>query len=114
MATIQIADKPTVDAIKALLESSGGVKGYPNVNYGVLQSKGINPELSVTGKGKITFTPGGFTEPIRITIDGVDTGTNIIQQAHVYTYTFEHSLKLKTEADKNTIGNIPYIIQLAD
>lgn len=29
MATIQIADKPTVDAIKALLESSGGGKGVP-------------------------------------------------------------------------------------
>ena len=29
MATIQIADKPTVDAIKALLESSGGGKRVP-------------------------------------------------------------------------------------
>ena len=27
MATIQIADKPTLDAVKALLESPGGERG---------------------------------------------------------------------------------------
>ena len=51
MATIQVADKPTLDAVKVLLEKSGGVSGYPNVSRGSISKSGI----AVTGTGTLNW-----------------------------------------------------------
>ena len=53
MATIQIADKPTLDAVKALLESSGGV--ITDIKGGT--AKYGTPDTTVTGKGILIPSP---------------------------------------------------------
>ena len=68
MATIQVADKPTLDAVKVLLEKSGGVSGYPNVSSGSISKSGI----AVTGTGMITLIKAlSYGWDSSIVIDGV-------------------------------------------
>ena len=53
MATIQIADKPTLDAVKALLESSGGV--ITDIKGGTAKyGEGV---ITITGKGILIPSP---------------------------------------------------------
>ena len=53
MATIQIADKPTLDAVKAMLESSGGV--ITDIRGGTM--KYGTSDVTVTGKGILIPSP---------------------------------------------------------
>lgn len=86
MATIQIADKPTLDAIKALLESSGGVNGYQNVSLrtvkSVKEAAGAT-SLNVTGTGKALVLGGSSSFAVdECLVDGADisdlnTSTNV-------------------------------------
>ena len=125
--TIQIADKPTLDGIKVLLENSGyglealkelistsggGETTYPNVSSGTLLN---TAPVSVTGKGKVylskQFTASNTTI---VTIDGVDVSNieKFIPDNYGSTmFTFEKSLTMSSSVATKPID---YIIQLAD
>ena len=106
MATIQIADKPTLDAVKALLESSGGVKGYPNVSVVTIAQ---NSTVKITGKGKVTVPNSSV---IRIvSIDGVGYDTYFSGSAPLV-ISFEKSIEIRYTSSNENFNKI--LVQLAN
>ena len=109
MATIQIADKPTVDAIKALLESSGGVKGYPNVSVVTIAK---NTSTRITGKGKVSIPCTGSM--YIISIDGVNYNkpVGLSTTATPFVVSFEKNIEIKCTSDNSSTNAV--LVQLAN
>lgn len=122
--TIQIADKPTLDEVKALLENegyglealqalmgnAGGETTYPNVRTGQLSAT----ELKVNGKGKIlVYASADSTSSIssNTKIDGVKISDGImLYYYNNVSFTFEKSISIST----SNVVKPHYILQLAD
>lgn len=84
MATIQVADKPTLDRVEALLRGSGGVSGYPNVSLTPI-AKGASVRIS--GKG-MALIPGWSSIRIKgldnFELDLVCSGSSMSSPCNVY------------------------------
>lgn len=125
--TLKIADKPTLDSMKSLLEnetyglskiksSISGISGemaYPNITVGFLN--GTSP-LVVNGKGRITlYNNSGYSAGVTddSKIDGVNIKRIWVSQNNNIVLEFEKSISL-TQFTGSNVGTLSYIIQLAD
>lgn len=130
MATIQIADKPTLDAVKTTVDSiktTVGKNNYPNVQIIQLSST----ETAITGKGKCTlfkkYSGGRYgsygnnyelkTDGVTFTkleIDGINLsnlpGTNIFFPLYL---SFEKSLKIAVSITNARDEGYYLLVQLA-
>lgn len=109
MATIQIADKPTLDVIKAMLASSGGVAGYPNVSVITINK---DSSATINGRGKVTIPCGGIM--YINSVDGVS-WNKIVGGSTITTplvVSFEKSIVIKCTSDNNRYNSV--LVQLAN
>lgn len=109
MATIQIADKPTVDAIKALLEGSGGVKGYPNVSVVTIAK---DSTAKITGKGKVSIPCGGSMYLVSIDDVAYNRPIGYSTMATPFVVSFEKNIAIKHTSDNSNYNAV--LVQLSD
>ena len=102
MATIQVADKPTVDQILSMIKA----KCYPNVSAGTMDVN--DADLSITGKGMIRIFHNGNIRLGKLIIDGVSMpAEGLLYPGDIIC--FEKSIVIHQYS-----GNMHYMIHLAD
>lgn len=109
MSTIQVADKPTLDAVKnkidslsPLVSASGGA--YTGIKIGLIK---YGEEVSVTGKGSARIS----AQIVIKSIDGITTPGNLKVKGIYGNIDFKNSLVLGN-AYANSGDGEPYIIYL--